>query len=276
MTVEQKGPGGVGNAYGSRSTILNSSLNSKVPKTKYDGFGPAPSYILAQSSVPIILAPNGTVAADGTITLGTALQTTYANAWVQLPAGAIVGGAAGLYFCTFSSTTVGSVKTLFVDPLTTAFTPYIPTSTLTTAVGSGSAYTQAVTMTALCNVVVPAGSMGPNGVLKSEVAFSTNNTANNKAYYATIGVPTLLQFCGLNITQANVMGAAGRVRMGNRGSQQVQTYLGGGFGYSTLGTSIQRAFDMSVNQSLFYAITMSTATDYVVLESFTVEISPAS
>ena len=73
--------------------------------------------ILAQSAVPLGLLPSGTVAADGTITLATALPTTYSGGmWGRLPAGAVVGGAAGLYWIVFSSTAVGAVKTSFADP----------------------------------------------------------------------------------------------------------------------------------------------------------------
>ena len=67
------------------------------------------TFVVARSAIPVILAPNGTIATNGTVTLGTALPLVYASAWVRFPAGAVVGGLAGLYFVKFSSTTVGQV-----------------------------------------------------------------------------------------------------------------------------------------------------------------------
>lgn len=57
------------------------------------------------------VAPSGTVAVDGTITLGTALPATFSGGlWLYLPAGAIVSGAAAWYWADMSSTTVGVVR----------------------------------------------------------------------------------------------------------------------------------------------------------------------
>lgn len=97
---------------------------------------------LAQSGVPVVLPSSGTITSGGAITLLTALPATYSGgAWIYLPAGAVVGGSAGLYYCLFSSATVGAVKTNYVAAGSTAFTPYIPDGALVAAVGSGSAYT---------------------------------------------------------------------------------------------------------------------------------------
>ncbi|MYM34933.1 hypothetical protein GTP38_11355 [Duganella sp. FT94W] len=228
--------------------------------------------VIAQSAVPVIIVPSGSVAADGTITLGTALNVVYAGAWIKLPAGAIVGGAAGLYYCTFSSTTVGSVKDLFVNPAVSPFVSYIPVGPLTAAVGSG-AYTQSLSITQLCNVTVPGGAMGPNGVFRSEVIFGSSNTANNKAYYAGMTPGNL--FVGLNISGAGATGTCGRVRLANRGSQNSQTYFAGGWGYGPVQLpQLQRSFDMTVDQPFFYSAALTNAADYVVLEGFTAEILP--
>lgn len=59
------------------------------------------------------IAPSGTVAADGTITLGTALPAVFAQISLYLPASAIVGGAADFYAVEMSSTTVGVVRSGF-------------------------------------------------------------------------------------------------------------------------------------------------------------------
>lgn len=59
------------------------------------------------------IGPSGTVASDGTITLGTALPAVFAQIMLYLPAGAIVGGAADFYAVEMSSTTVGVVRSGF-------------------------------------------------------------------------------------------------------------------------------------------------------------------
>lgn len=154
-------------------------------------------YILAQSAVPACLAPNGTVATDGTITLGTALPTTYSGGiWLRLPAGAVSGGSAGMYYAVMSSTTVGQVYTNYHDPAS-EFIPYIPSS-LTAAVGSNVAYTQTtgadVTLinapltAAIDNVTLritetifhsnSAGSKIPRSYIGSDIVFSQANTTS--------------------------------------------------------------------------------------------------
>lgn len=144
-------------------------------------------YILAKSAVPVILAPNGTVATDGTITLSTALPTTYyGGALVRLPAGAVSGGLAGLYWVVFSSTTVGAVKNVFVDPAT-AFIPYIPTGTLVNVTGSNAGYTQTTATTTLINIAIMGGLLGPVGGFRLQQTASCIGNANGKVLETKLG-----------------------------------------------------------------------------------------
>lgn len=56
------------------------------------------------------IAPSGTIAADGTLTLGTALPLVFdGGLWLWFPAGAVDGGSAGMRWVVMSSTTVGVV-----------------------------------------------------------------------------------------------------------------------------------------------------------------------
>lgn len=60
--------------------------------------------------LPMISAPTGTMANNGAITLGTALDATYANCYLYLPANAIsAGSAVGWYYAEMSSATAGIV-----------------------------------------------------------------------------------------------------------------------------------------------------------------------
>lgn len=60
--------------------------------------------------IPVAIAPTGTMANNGAITLGTALNATYPQIYLCLPASAIVAGSAvGCYYAVMSSATAGTV-----------------------------------------------------------------------------------------------------------------------------------------------------------------------
>lgn len=227
--------------------------------------------VLAQAAVPVILAPNGTVATNGTITLGTALPTTYANAWVYLPAGAVSGGLAGLYFATFSSTTVGVITTTYKS-LAAAFTPYIATGTVV-ATGSNSAYTQTTaTDITLANITVPGGLMGANGMLRPMAAYASLNNANSKPVKLYLGGTN---FGGSSLSMTSLAGAQFVRTVQNRGSQASQVCLGSSAASNFMGVSpTYLSIDTSVNKALTFTAQLTTATDYIVLEGFTVEVLP--
>lgn len=229
-------------------------------------------YILAQSAVPVILAPNGTVAADGTITLGTALPTTYSGAWVRLPAGAVSGGAAGLYWATFSSTTVGAVKSLFADPAQ-PFTPYVSSGVLVAAVGSGAGYTQTTNANiTLVNLTVPGGVMGPNGQLVDTREFSYNTAVGTKSISVNFG--------GSGVMGSNRTTAGGHdqftSRIKNRGLQNSNSaYSASEASTSAVVPYANFNINTAVDQSYVLTGNIDTATNYVVIESFLLQVLPS-
>ena len=223
--------------------------------------------VLSQSAIPVILAPNGTVATNGTITLGTALPAIYANAWVRLPAGAVVGGAAGLYYATFSSATVGVITTTFSDA-STAFTPYIQASTIV-AVGSNAAYTQATAADiTLANITVPGGLMGANGTVRSNAFGTTPSTAASK----TVG----LKFGGVLTgfaTSTSSGGVSFDNRVKNRGVASQFYHESRGFAQNLQNGYL--AINTAADQQVSFTGNIATATDYIVLEGYTIEVLPA-
>jgi hypothetical protein len=230
-------------------------------------------YILAQSGVPVGLAPNGTVATNGQITLGTALPRVYSNGiWLRLPAGAVSGGAAGLYWCVMSSTTVGQVYTNFADT-SQKFTPYIPTGTLVNAVGSNSAYTQTVNIgITLINTSVPGNSMGANGSLRATHQFSCANNANNKSIQ--------LQFGAYNIIyNAGISSSAGTQTLSTIRNCGVTNSQVANFNSLTgLGTSSNMGYysnDTTVDQPIFVLANIGVATDYIIFEAGSLEVLPS-
>lgn len=253
--------------FGIQSSVTISCATGSVDYT----VTPVGQRVLAQSAIPVILAPNGTVAADGTITLGTALPAIYPNAWVYLPAGAVVGGAAGLYYTTFTSTTVGSVKTNYVSP-GSSYTPVIPSTTVA-AVGSGSAYTQTTAAdVTLANINVPGGLMGTNGALRVITGWTTVNNANAKPIKHLLGGSV---FGGAGITLASNAGAELLRVIRNAGVLASQKCIGssslaslgaGGGTYTTVNTA--------VDQPLTFTGQLAVATDFIILEGYNVEVLP--
>ena len=227
-------------------------------------------FVISRSAIPVILAPNGTVATNGVVTLGTALPLVYAAAWVRLPAGAVVGGLAGLYYVVFSSTTVGQVYTAFAD-VATAFTPYVP-ATLVAAVGSNAAYTQATAADlSLVNFAVPGNSMGANGCLSVKIVESNNNSAGNKNITGKFGGSAFL-FADVTTTLA-METEKSVVNRGLVNSQLVHASLAVGAASPTAPT--QLTIDTSADVAMVITGKIATATDYVILENCVVRLLAA-
>ncbi len=227
-------------------------------------------YILAQSAVPVCLAPNGTVATNGIVTLGTALPTTYSGGiWLRLPAGAVVGGLAGLYWAVMSSTTAGQVHTTFADPAS-QFIPYIPTG-LVAAVGSDAAYTQTTAIVTLVNVTVPGGSMGLNGGFRINQN-QHGSGAGSKAFRNYFGGSLIWN------PQSVISNATGgTLIVRNRGVVNKQCNLNSSTGDVTTsaGAVSYGTVDTSVNQFIGLTAQLVGATDAATVEAFTIEILPS-
>ncbi len=223
-------------------------------------------YNLQKSAIPAILVPNGTVATNGTITLGTALPVIYTSAWVRLPAGAVVGGLAGLYYVVFSSTTVGQVYTAFVDPAL-EFVPTIPT-TLVAAVGSNAAYTQATaTDINLATVRIVGQTLGENGTLAFNALTSNNNSGGIKTASVKFGATTVAT---VDLTTTLTNETAKRVTNRGVGNKQLVHNVSTG-GTSTTAIT-QSSIDTFSDVLLTFTGKIATATDYLVLENYEVRL----
>lgn len=267
-----------GYANGSLVTTLDAAREAAyvaAGQAKYDspklqaplGAIAAAVRLLGQAGIPCIIPPNGTVATNGTITVGTALPLTYPQAWVYLPAGAVVGGAAGWYYTAFSSTTVGQVYTAYKA---TMDTPHIPT-TLTAAVGSNSAYTTLVaTDVVLGSVSIPAGTLGRNGAVEYCGFFSYNSTAGAKVSKVLFGGGTVVSSSATTTTGITV-----RKRVQNRAanSQVIQASLETGATVSVAPTLL--AIDTTADVVAAFAGQVAVATDYLILEAWSIQALPA-
>lgn len=138
-----------------------------------------------RTAIPLIIAPTGTMANNGAITLGTALDATYANAYILLPAGAVAAGvpaATSWLFVQMSSTTVGQVfNNTYISGIPTV--PASPTAFSTTGPG---AYTGVIIETAgpTMSPSLAAGAMGASGRINFVAHGAYNNSATGKLFRA--------------------------------------------------------------------------------------------
>jgi hypothetical protein len=220
---------------------------------------------LANSGLPIVVPSNGTVASTGIITLVTALPTVYADVWLYLPAGAIVGGIAGMYYAEFTSTTVGQVYTNFVNPTVVDFEPYDPVvETHVNAVGSGSAYTQTTgSSLVVMRDTLPGNLMGKSGSIEVNAGISVNNNANAKNLKFNFG-----EFNFSSVSLASILSANISKSILNRAAtnKQVATALGS-FGHGAVsGALLYGTVETKNDVIINVTVQLATATDYVVLE----------
>ena len=223
------------------------------------------SRILAMGSIPTIIANSGTVATNGTVTLGTALQLTYPQAWLYLPAGAIVGGAAGWYYAIMSSTTVGQVYTAYQATMTQPLA--LDPTKLTAAVGSNSAYTGVTTAVQMAAAVVPAGIMGTQGAVRMTGYWAHNSTAGAKVGGILFGGSTVL-----TSSQTTTLGINLEKTVHNRAAdkQIIRVAVDNQIAQSVAPTLLSIDTTADVTASLTGSI--AVATDTMVLESFLIEL----
>jgi len=225
---------------------------------------------VAACAIPFIIAPTGTMANNGAITLGTALPTTYANCYINLPANAIqAGSSAGWYFCQMSSATVGTV----FNNTYSSGQPTIPSSpTAFTSTGPG-AYTGVTSAQIGPQITVPGGLLGANGVLRISDQWAVNSTAGTKTLALGFSGTSIKSF---TLTTSN--GYRSINTLYNRGVQTAQ--IGDQFGLTTggsgviTGTNEYYAVDFSTAKTFQMTGTLATATDFLVMEAFLLEAIP--
>lgn len=227
-------------------------------------------YKLAHAAIPVGLAPTGTMANNGAATLGTALNTTYAQCYLTFPAGAIAAGvpaATETYYCTMSSATAVTVfnNTLSanVDANGMPQVPASPTAFATTGPGAFTGVTgSAIT---LYTMTIPAAAMGTNGIYRLEAQYALNATAGGRTVTTAFGGTTLS-----NPTMGNVTGQRLSFWVNNRNSASVQnswaqqiasSSIAAGTTYSAINTANAVSVTITCNRA--------TATDTLMVENVT-------
>ena len=222
-------------------------------------------------AIPVGLAPSGSVAANGALTLGTALPAVYSVAassgiWLRFPAGAAFSGsAAGLYYCIMSSTTAG---TIYNNVLPSPGTPVAPaTPTPIVAAGPGAYTATTASDIALLAVTIPAG-LDVHGFIESFIKIACASSANNKQI-KTLLDGALMQTSG-NLT--TVVGRDEYLVVQNRGALSSQLAGGdnAGIGTSCSGSHRMASINLSIDKVLTYTAQVAAAADFVIIESATV------
>lgn len=186
------------------------------------------------------VAPSGTVAADGTVTLGTALPAVLSSGvWLYFPAGAFSTAPAGWYWATMSSTTVGTVY---------ASQGGAP------VVGSASAYTGVTSKITAYTVEFYAPNEGESVTVRVPCLFSASTNAKTckleigATQLLSMAVSTAGQSLGfMQLVFAGLGGGIVAVVNGNGGSSSAGAVL------SAVGNTI----------TVDVTLQLATATEYV-------------
>lgn len=212
-----------------------------VPQTVGDASpNSKPLYATDSAQGVRFVAPSGTVAADGTVTLGTALPAILASGvWLYFPAGAFSTAPAGWYWVAMSSTTAGTVYT------SQGGAP---------VVGSASAYTGVTSKLTAYTIELDAPSEGESVTLRVPCLFSASTNAKTckleigATQLLSMAVSTAGQSLGLmQLVFAGLGGGIVAVVNGNGGSSSAGAVL------SAVGNTI----------TVDVTLQLATATEYV-------------
>jgi len=219
---------------------------------------------LASTGVPVVIPSSGTIATAGTVTLTTALPTTYAGgAWMYFPSTAFSSSVAGVYWVVMSSTTAGTVYQTNSIPAS-PFEANIPTETLVAVVGSNASYTQTTASDlVLLRTTVPGGLMGSSGEVHYTLLCVTNATANSKPVKVTYG-GTAIHTASLSSNVSTIIDK----EITNRGvtNRQIANPLAALGHGSSADASLYLSIDTNSDFDITVTGQINTATDFIVLE----------
>ena len=226
--------------------------------------GPANSpRILYQRGVPTVLLSSATnITATGAITGLTALP--------YVPSGVVfvycfaqTGLLEGLYYARFSSTTACQLYT-DVD------------GTITPNGITAGAYVGGTAEVILASLIIPGGSMGANGMISAQSSWGCSNSANTKSARTRLNGVLFGQQSQTTMASFSMMNG-----IKNRGNPAIQFQPASGTGApsialggspSSSNVNAQTTIDTAVDTTLTFRGKLDVATDFLVLETCTIEI----
>lgn len=213
-------------------------------------------FILAQSAIPTILLSSATnINATGLITGLTALPYRPLGI-VQVYCFAQPGLAAGIYYATFFDQFSCQ---LYWDAAATVKPSGI-------SVGAYTGWTAG--STTLLTITVPGGVMGASGALRITQLWAANNATGKTVTTRFDGSP-------LHAIAIGAVAGYGLQRLLRNRTASSQVLMNNSTAADTGGsTPNYMAVDTTTNRDITFAITLAAATDFAILEGYTVEVLP--
>jgi hypothetical protein len=203
------------------------------------------------------------MAANGAVTLGTALSAIYSfGLWLYFPSGAVyAGSAAGLYWCVMSSTTVGTVYNNIHIPGTNSPDP--PTSPTAVVAAGPGAYTGATSEITVWSYTMPRGTWTPpKNLIVDTWGFFPNN-ANAKTVRIRFGATEFYRYAPTTTATFHV-----RSRWPMVAQNSLPVLWANGFGEvsttTVVNTYVSAAFDVS-DIVLTYTLQLAVDTDFLIV-----------
>lgn len=232
--------------------------------------------VLFQLAVPAATAPTGSIAANGAITLGTGLPTTYPNIYLCFPANALFAGSgAFFYYCQMTSPTVGVAFNNVMGVGSIYDIPAVPTPIVAAGPGAFVGINAEVQGPSL---LIPPNIMGKHGKLSISHLWSfanasgTPQTPRLRWGASGIGGANVLMAPVISTTIKNVNAIT---QLANRGVTNVQVSPNTnnpGFGTQVGGTAGYWAEDTTTPRWITFTLNPANSIDTTVLEDFTITL----
>lgn len=229
---------------------------------------------IAASGVSIGIAPTGTMANNGAVTLGTALDRTYSEGLFLLyPAGAVAAGspaAPSFLWTVMTSPTVGTVS----NNAYTSGVPSVPTVVPFVTTGPG-AFTGDTTERFI-TLTVAANAMGALGSLEVQLIVRYNNSAGTKTpriHWSASGGTSIAAAAGTTTTG---VGMTARIANGLTNAQSTHSYSINSAGSVGAPVVNNTAVDTTAATSVVPSLQLGTATDWIILSSLLVRLDRSS
>ena len=223
-----------------------------------------------RSTIPFVLPASGSVGNNGALTLGVALDRTYARCYMYFPANAIFSGSsAGWYWTVMSSTTAGVI---YNNKYTSGY-PEIPTTAGFTTTGPGAFTSTAGSDLAALSFTLPPNAVSIFGGMQSRLSMTAGGAGGTKTGKVFFGAsPVHVN----TISSANnfANGFGGFAADGNSAVIKVthpeqSTGYTNGVSYSPPSLSNDITLEKTVSATLK---TSAAATDWLVLQECEIEI----
>jgi len=226
----------------------------------------------SSTALPMLLQSSGSVGNNGALTLGTPIPLSGGYFWgcyMYFAAGKVYAGSiAGMYFVIMSSNSAGTIY----DNMYQIGTPRIPDILIPIVATGPGAYTQVTTTVDLLVRTIMANSMGNNGRLIHQPSWVFPSNAHGKSVSAFFGAMQTYGKTRTTATQETPL-----LDLRNRGiaTRQFSSWAStaGPATSSSSGVS-NGSIDTTADVLLYSRAQMDDPTDFVILESDSLEIYP--